>query len=149
MEIAHETVVVERVAATTAEGVFAALADQHSRPQWAVPLGDGLRIDELDLRTGGIDRFECGPPDSLGFHVTVEHLVVEPSTLIVDREQVTGSDGALLATSLVTWELTPDPAGVRIRETVQMVSMVGPGMIEGTRGGTAVVLDQLVAHLEG
>lgn len=148
MKICHDTIVEERVAATSAEAVFAAFADQHSRPLWAVPDGEGLRIDELDLRTGGIDRYECGPPDTLGFHVTVEHVVVHTPSLMVDREQVVGPDGDLLATSLVTWEVTPDPAGVRIRETVQVVSMVGAAMIEGTRGGTAAVMNQLVAHLE-
>lgn len=49
----------------------------------------------------------------------------------------------------MTWELLSEPAGVRIRETVQVVSTVGAGMIEGTRAGTALVLDRLVAHLEG
>lgn len=148
MEIAHDTIVEERVAATTAEAVFTAFVDRESRPRWAVPEGEGLRIDELDLRAGGIDRYECGPADSLGFHVTVEHLVVEAPHLILDREQVVGPDGHLLGTSLVTWELLPDPAGVRIRETVQVVSTVGAGMTEGTRVGTALVLDRLVAHLE-
>ena len=149
MEIAHDTIVEERVAATTAEAVFAAFADRASRPRWAVPEGEALRIDRLDLRTGGIDRYECGPEGTLGFHVTVEHLVVDAPALIIDREQVVRPDGDLLGTSLVTWELLPDPAGVRIRETVQVVSTVGAGMIEGTRGGTSVVLDRLVAHLEG
>lgn len=148
MEIVHDTIVEERTAAGSAEAVIAAFTDPHTRPDWAVPAGEGLRIDQLDLRTGGTDRFECGPPDALGFHVSVEHLVVDLPTLLVDREQVAGSDGAVIATSLVTWELTPVPGGVRIRETVQAVSLVGDGMIEGTRGGTAVVLDQLVAHLE-
>lgn len=149
MEICHDTIVEERVAATSAEAVFAAFADRRSRPEWAVPDGEALRIDELDLRTGGIDRYECGPTGTLGYSVTVDHVVVDSPSLMVDREQVVGPTGELLATSLVTWELFPDPAGVRIRQTVQMIALVGAGMIEGTRGGTAVVMDQLVTHLAG
>lgn len=144
----HDTIIEERTATSTPEAVFAALGDAGGRPGWAVPRGEGLRVDALDLRTGGVDRFECGPAGELGMHVEVEHLLVDAPRLVADRERVSTADGTVVSASLVTWEIEPAPEGVRIRETVQVVSLVGPGMIEGTRAGTAMVLDQLVAHLE-
>lgn len=148
MEVVHDTIVEERVAEASPDAVIAAFTDRRTRPEWAVPAGEVLRIDQLDLRTGGFDRYECGPPDGPGITVSVEHLAVHSPHLVVDRETAVGPDGALLATSLVTWELTSVPAGVRIRETVQAVSLAGSGMIDGTREGTALVLDRLVAHLQ-
>ncbi len=65
----------------------------------------------------------------------------------MDRESVTGEEG-LLSTSQITWEVAYAARGARIRETVQVTSLVGPAMIDGTHSGTALVLDQLVAHLE-
>ena len=57
------------------------------------------------------------------------------------------TDGQRLAASLTTFEFEPVESATNVTVTVQMVSFVGPGMIEGYESGNRSALENLSHHL--
>lgn len=147
-ETVHATLTLDRRVNAPIAAVWEAYADPAERARWSVPAGEALVYDEADFREQGRDRYRCGPPETLEFHVAVEYLRIVPQKLICYSETVRTAEQPL-ATSLLTWVF--DPAGDEslVSITCQLVSFVGQGMVDGNRNGHAKALAQLSEFLAG
>jgi uncharacterized protein YndB with AHSA1/START domain len=143
----HATITLERLYSAPVGRVFAEFADPVVRARWSAPSGDALIYDEADFRTGGQDRFRCGPQGSPKFSgETFYHLIV-PNERVVSTETV-DSGGQRLAVSLTTLDFEAVGGETNLTLTVQLVSLAGPGMIEGYESGNRSALENLSTHLK-
>lgn len=148
MTIDHETIQLTRTLSTDRASVWAAYADAVLRSRWSVPEGEAMVIDSDDLRSGGSSRYRCGSPGQLEFVGEIEYVQVAPSRSVVHTETMR-TGGELLSTGLLTWTFTEVPEGTEVCVTAQVASFVGPGMLEGTRNGHRIALEQLDSLLRG
>lgn len=148
MTIDHETIRLTRTLSADRASVWAAYADAALRSRWSVPEGEAMVIDSDDLRSGGSSRYRCGSPELLEFVGDIEYVQVAHSRSVVHTETVR-TGGEPLSTGLVTWTFTEVPEGTEVCVTAQVASFVGPGMLEGTRYGHRIALEQLDGFLRG
>jgi len=144
----HATITLERTYRAPLERVFSEFADPVARARWSAPSNDILIYDQTEFRSGGRDLFRCGPKNDPKFRgETFYHLIV-PNRRVVSSESL-DVDGQRLAVSLNTldFELTGERTNLKV--TVQMVSFVGAGMIEGYESGNKSALENLGRHLSG
>lgn len=128
--------------------VWAAFADTETRQRWSVPEGEALVYDRDDFRTGGRAEYRCGSPEALEFSAAIDYVRVEEETFAVHTDTV-WRGGELLATGLITWSFTDVPAGTLVTIVNQVVSFVGADMVEGSRNGHRIALEQLGVFLAG
>ncbi|GAA1848315.1 hypothetical protein [Brevibacterium marinum] len=84
----------------------------------------------------------------LEFSAAMSYICIEEGSYAVCTDTVwSGQD--LLGTALITWTFSDVPAGTRVSIVDQVVSFVGPDMIEGSRNGHRIVLEQLGALFAG
>jgi len=145
--IHHATIHLQGFYRAPVERVFAEFADPVARARWSAPSGDSLVYDAADFREGGHDVFRCGPPKDLRFCGQTTYLVIVPSKCVVFTETlVEGSKR--LAAALNTLHFEASDEGTMLQVTVQVVSFVGPGMVEGYESGNRSALDGLSRHLD-
>ena len=134
---------------TTPERLFALMSTTEGRAQWNAPDDvTEVRVETSDIRTGGVERALCIPPEGPEIGVTsVFHVVAAPS-LIVCTETLDMGDP--LSISLVTQEIARTAQGARLTVTIQMADLSGE-MEDGYREGWTAGLDKLarVAEAEG
>ncbi|SDR72386.1 Uncharacterized conserved protein YndB, AHSA1/START domain [Brevibacterium sandarakinum] len=128
--------------------VWAAFADTRSRQQWSVPAGEALVYDHDDFRSGGSAEYRCGTPGQLQSSAIVTYIAVEEQSFAVQTESVWRGDD-LLASGLISWFFDDVPAGTSVSIVDQVVSFVGQDMIEGSRNGHRIALEQLGTFLAG
>lgn len=142
----HATVDLEHFYLAPLERVFSEFADPATRVKWSAPSGDTLSYDKADFREGGSDIFRCGPPNDLRFRgQTTYHLIV-PNNCVVFTEVLT-EGGKRLAVALNTLSFKATGQGTTLKVTAQVVSFVGPGMVEGYDSGNKGALEGLARHL--
>jgi hypothetical protein len=73
------------------------------------------------------------------------HLIV-PNKRVVSSETL-DTDGQRLAISLNTLDFEATGESTNLKLTVQMISLVGAGMIEGYESGNNSALENLACHL--
>jgi len=142
----HANITFERTYSAPVERVFSEFADPQARAKWGTPSNDALVYDKSDFREGGRDVFRCGPPNNLKFRgVTIYHEII-PNRRVIWTETL--SKGAnRLAIALNSLEFEQGAEGANLKLTVQMISFVGPGMVEGYESGNRGALDSLSHHL--
>jgi uncharacterized protein YndB with AHSA1/START domain len=144
----HATITLEREYSAPVERVFSEFADPQARAKWSAPSNDALVYDEADFREGGCDVFRCGPPNNLKFRGVTTYHVIIPNRCVISTETVT--EGATsLAIALNSLEFEPSVEGANIKVTVQIISFVGPGMVESYESGNRDALEGLSRHLSG
>src|SRR5277367_6056339 len=144
----HATLTFEHSYSAPVERVFVEFADPLARAAWSAPSNGVLIYDETNFCAGGRDRFRCGPKDDPRLHgETVYHLIV-PNKRVVSTESL-GTEGQHLAVALTSLEFETTPDGTNLKMTVQMVSFVGPDMIEGYKSGNQSALESFSRHLNG
>lgn len=144
--LVHDTIQLEQQVSAGLQQVWRAFADSEARAQWGVPAGDEQVYDRDDFRTGGEAAYRCGDPGLLQYSVEVNYAAVDPRGVLVYTETVWSGDD-LLATALVSWELTLVGDATVVAVTDQVTSFVGPGMVEGHRNGHRKALKQLAELL--
>lgn len=148
MPIAHETIHLARTVSADRETAWAAYADPALRSRWSAPEGEAMTFDSDDLRSGGSGRYRCGSPDQLQFVGDIEYVRVDPARSVVHTETMrTASE--LLSAALMTWTFSEAAGGTKVSVTAQVTSFVGQGMLEGTRDGHRIALEQLAHFLHG
>ena len=148
-DLAHGTVVVDRRYPHPPAAVFGAYADIEQRSAWSAPSdAEDIVFDAHDFRVGGLDEFRCGLAGNLVFSGTTRYQHIVDDSLIVFIETI-AANGILGAVSLVTWHVEPDGDGAKLTITDQVVSLDGPGEIEGHRAGYSGILEQLDHFLAG
>jgi uncharacterized protein YndB with AHSA1/START domain len=142
----HATITLEHTYQAPIELVFSEFADPVARARWSASSGDVLIYDHTEFREGGRDLFRCGPKNDPRFHgATFYHLIV-PNECVISTETLE-ADGQPLAISLNTMEFESADEGAHLKVTVQMLSLVGPGMIAGYEAGNKGALENLARHL--
>jgi uncharacterized protein YndB with AHSA1/START domain len=142
----HATLVFERDVSGRVDEVFEAFARAKLRAEWGAPSDTAVIIyDADDFREGGEDRYRCGSRHNPNIHCTTRYLEIVNNGRIVSSETV-DMDGRRLGASLTTLELCAQGQNTRVKCTVQVVSFIGPAMIEGHTDGHNASLDNLVRH---
>jgi uncharacterized protein YndB with AHSA1/START domain len=147
-KLQHATIILERSYRAPVERVFSEFADPVARARWSPPSNDVLIYNQTDFRAGGRDLFLCGPKDDPKFRGETLYHVVVPNKSVVSSETV-DADGRRLAVSLSTLDFEATGESTSLKLTVQMVSLVGAGMIEGYESGNRSALENLARHLSG
>jgi uncharacterized protein YndB with AHSA1/START domain len=142
----HATITLERSYAAPLERVFSEFADPVARARWSAPSEDVLIYDEADFHVGGKDVFRCGPKGDPKFLGETRYLLIIPNVRVVSSETL-DMDGQRLAVSLTTLDFEPANDATNLTVTVQIVSFVGPGMIQGCESGNRSALENLSQHL--
>jgi uncharacterized protein YndB with AHSA1/START domain len=140
------TIILERVYPAPLERVFSEFADPVARARWSAPSNDALIYDQTDFRPGGQDLFRCGPKNNPKFRGETSYHLIVPNQCVVSTETV-DADGRRLAISLNTLEFEAMGVGTNLKLTVQIVSLVGAGMIASYESGNKSALDNLADHL--
>lgn len=144
--VVHETLSFERELPSSVVRVWRAFEDSSTRARWGSPRGEEQVCSHDDVRSGGTAAYQCGSPGELQFRGEVVYLDVVPAARVIHTDAVWAAD-QLLATALLTWEFWEGHAGVRLRLTDQVASLVGRDMIDGHRNGHTEALDQLAEFL--
>lgn len=102
------------------------LTDPHLRATWNGPSEDSQMVPVTsDLRVGGTDRHRCGPQDAPEFEVETRWYWLDAPTNAAFTETVEAG-GEAVATSLVTYRVTPQSTGSELHVTVAISSFCGP-----------------------
>jgi uncharacterized protein YndB with AHSA1/START domain len=144
----HATIAVERSYRAPVERVYSEFADPVARARWSTPANDVLIYEETDFRAGGRDVFRCGPRTDPKFRGETSYHLIVPNKRVVSTETL-DVDGERLAVSLSTLDFETTDEGTKLKLTVQIVSLVGVGMIEGYESGNKGALERLSRHLGG
>jgi uncharacterized protein YndB with AHSA1/START domain len=142
----HATINLQHSYEAPAELVFSEFADPAMRAKWSTPSDDVLVYDKADFREGGVDIFRCGPPNDLRFRGETTYHAIVPNRCVISTEILTDG-GSRLAVALNTLSFETTSAGTTLKVTIQMVSFVGPGMVEGYKSGNQGALESLARHL--
>jgi uncharacterized protein YndB with AHSA1/START domain len=144
----HATITLERTYPAPLERVFSEFADPVARARWSPPANDVLIYDQTDFREGGRDLFRCGPESAPRFRGETWYHLIVPNQRVISSETV-DVNGQRVAVSLNTLDLEATGEGTALKLTVQMVSLVGAGMIEGYESGNKSALENLARRLSG
>jgi uncharacterized protein YndB with AHSA1/START domain len=144
----HTTITLEHTYTAPLERVFSEFADPVTRARWSPPSSDLLIYDQTDFRVGGRDVFRCGPKNDPKFRGETLYYLIVPNERVVSSETV-DADGQRLAISLNTLDFEATGEGTHLKLTVQMVSLVGAGMVEAYESGNKSALENLARHLSG
>jgi uncharacterized protein YndB with AHSA1/START domain len=143
----HATITLERIYRAPLARVFSEFADPVARARWSAPSSkDVLIYDEADFRVGGRDVFRCGSANDPAFRGETLYHVIVPNQRVIWSETL-DTAGRRLAVSLTTLDLEESVDGAKLKMTVQMVSLAGPGVIEGFESGNKSALENLSRHL--
>jgi uncharacterized protein YndB with AHSA1/START domain len=143
----HATIKLEHAYSASVERIFSEFANPQSRAKWSAPSNDALVYDESDFRDGGRDVFRCGPANDLRFQGITTYQAIVPNRYVISTEIVT-EGGSCLAVALNTLEFKPTDKGSNLAVTIQVVSFVGPDMIQSYESGNRAALDGLSRHLD-
>ena len=144
----HATITLERSYRVPLERVFSEFANPTARARWSAPANEVLVYDETDFRVGGRDVFRCGPQKGPEFRGETLYHIIVPNTRVVSSETL-DADGQRLAVSLHTLDFEASGEDTKLKLTIQLVSLVGAGMIEGYESGNKSALESLSRHLNG
>jgi uncharacterized protein YndB with AHSA1/START domain len=141
-ETLHSTLVFERVIPAPIGEVFAAFADAKIRSIWSAPENDKVIYEKVDFQEGCQDQFRCGPKDEPNIQGVTHYWDIISNQRIISTELLS-LDGMKLAVSTATVELNPVNECTKLTSTVQIISLVGHGMIKGFKDGYNGALDKL------
>jgi len=144
----HATLVFEREIFASPAAVFAAIADPAARELWGPPSDAAVLIyEDADFGEGGLDRFRCGPKANPYVRGVTRYLDVVPERRVISSETLV-ADGRRLCVSLATLELVADGDKTRLKNTSQLVSFVGEGMVKEYTSATNTSFDSLVRYFQ-
>lgn len=112
---ANRTMTIARLIRATPEKVWRAWTDPEILPRWFGPTGYSCRTKEIDLRTGGLWRFDMIGPDGTIWRNRHHALTYAPHhkiTFLLDDDTDAGSPMA------VTVTLTPQSGGTLLTQSV-------------------------------
>jgi hypothetical protein len=90
--------------------------------------------------------FRCGPPNDLRFRGETTYQVIIPNKCVISTE-ILSEGGKLLAVALNTLSFEATGQGTTLKVTVQIVSFIGLGVVEGYTSGNKGALEGLARHL--
>ncbi|WP_445357186.1 SRPBCC family protein [Microbulbifer sp. ANSA002] len=147
-QLSHDTISISKTIKAPAEQVFSAWENPKARSIWGAPSKDeAVEFIENDFRVGGLDVHRCGQKNDLQFRVETHYYDISKPHLLLFTERVY-TDDSLLSASLITVAISQNKRATELQVTIQITSLVGLGMIDGTRNGWQCALSNLAAYLE-
>ncbi|WP_444941717.1 SRPBCC domain-containing protein [Microbulbifer sp. ZKSA004] len=147
-DFSHDTISISRRIKAPREWVFSAWEDPQARSIWGPPSEDeSIEFLENDFREGGLDVHLCGQKSDLRFRVETHYYEIRRPQRLLFTERVT-MDSSSLSVSLVSVEIRKIGSVTELEVTIQIASLAGLGMIDGTRNGWQRALSNLTAYLE-
>lgn len=140
----------DRHYALSAARLWHVLTDAKMRERWGGPSDDTvLEVERTDLTENGFERHRCGPKEAPEFIVDTRWYRLAAPELAVFTETLE-IGGEKLATSLVTYRLSPTETGTALAIRVAVSSFAGPDVPAefsgGWEGGLAN-LDRLITEV--
>ena len=146
--VCHASLTFERSCAAPLPSVFELYSNAKERERWSVPSDTAtFSYEEADFRVGGWDVFRCGSKEAPQYRGETHYLDIVPDKRIV-FSQVISQGKQHLCASMNTVRFEPQGEGTKITATVQLVSFVGDGMIEGTKLGMNAAFDKFMAAVQ-
>ncbi len=111
------TMILERLINATPQAVWRAWTDPTMLPKWFGPAGYSCKTKEIDLRTGGLWRFDMIGPDGTLWpnrHHTLVYTPLQKITFLLDDDTDNGTPME------VTVTLTPQNGGTLLTQKVVM-----------------------------
>ena len=140
---------VERIFKATPAQAFKAFADERAKSRWFSGGDDYTMIERsMDVRPGGrevaVGKWKSGVTsrfDAVYFDVVPDRRLVYAYEMHIDARKI--------SVSLACVEIEPHPAGVKLKVAEQAVFLDGYEDNGSRERGTNVLMDKLVASLEG
>ena len=129
-------IALNRLIAASAEVIWRAWTDPALLPQWFGPIGYACKTKEIDLREGGLWRFDMIGPDGTIWPNRHRYTVMQPTNRL---EFLMDGDDDATAPMQVCVTLTPEAGGTRITQTITFPSVEA---CEGAKAFGAVELGQ-------
>lgn len=142
-------IVLSRVIKAKREFVFAAWADPEHLPRWFGPAGFEVETKEIDIRVGGVWRFDMIAPNGQRYASRMFFRRIEPPRLIeIDHGYDIDDDPARFRTTLTFDEQSDGKTVITLRQLHPTKALrdakIGFGAVEyGYQ-----TLDKLAAHVE-
>ncbi|MBV9833757.1 MAG: SRPBCC family protein [Alphaproteobacteria bacterium] len=142
-------IVLSRIIAARRETVFAAWTDPEHLPRWFGPAGFTIESKEIDIRVGGVWRFDMIAPDGRRFINRMTFRRIERPTLIeFDHGTDSDDDPAQFRTTLTFDEQSDGKTVITLRQLhptkARRDAVIGFGAVEyGYQ-----TLDKLARHVE-
>jgi len=147
-QLSHDTISINKTIEAPIEHVFSAWADPKARSIWGAPSEDeAIEFLENNFRVGGRDIHRCGQKSNLRFIVETRYYEISRPSRLLFTERV-AADDELLSLSTISVEIDDCGNLVELNVTVQIVSLVGSDMIEGTRKGWEKAIAQFGTFVE-
>ncbi len=148
MTLVHETIEFQRDFPVPPERVFRAFTDIREREIWSAPSDRvEVKIDQSDMRPGGLERARCGPRGDMQWDLITYYHVIDAGQVITFTE-ILSERGTTLTAALVTFAFSPLPeGGTRLKLTDQITSFVGAEAAAGHRMGYTQALHNLADRL--
>lgn len=144
----HDTFTISWTIHAPAEKLFAALDDPTARNKWGPPSDDeAIALLENDFHVEGLDVRRCGQKSDLRFPVEARYYEISRPHRLSFTERVS-TDDRPLSTSLITVAIADNGSMTELDITIQIASLVGWAMIDGTRTGWQIAASKLATHLE-
>lgn len=137
-----------RKIAATPDRLWHLLTDPQSRGLWNAP-DDDMQMTPLteDVRVGGVERHRCGPEDAPMFEADTRWYRLEaPRDAAFTETILIGGDA--IATSLVTYRVSPISDGCELHVTVAISSFCGPDAAGEFQTGWTNALNKLAAYAQ-
>ena len=146
----HDTITAERVFRSPPEAVFRAWEDPATHEHWQpAPEGTEYVYDGHDFRAGGIERCELRRGDEILARFVNRYVEIMEGERIIFSVRAETAGGELVSVSQHTIALTAENGGTRLSCTEQVVWPGGVSRRTEHEIGWKMLLDRLVAFLDG
>ncbi|MGY8666302.1 SRPBCC family protein [Bradyrhizobium sp. UFLA05-109] len=140
-------IVLSRVIDAPRELVFEAWSDPKHLPQWFGPAGFRIESKEIDVRVGGVWRFDMIGPDGMVYPNRMRFLRIDKPRLIELNHGVDKDEDSGMFRMTVTFDAHGDKTVLTLRQlhptAAQRETVIGFGAVElGYQ-----TLDKLAAHV--
>ena len=128
--------------------VFEALTNPRDRMAWGPPDADSVVLIEGNDQpvTGMRDTARVGPRDNPYVDVATDWIVLDAPSCLIYAETLM-AEGAVLTTSLATFELSENGDGTDMRATIHLVNFAGAEMMGEVEAGWSHAVDSLAQHV--
>lgn len=142
-------IVLSRVIAAPRDVVFSAWADAEHLPKWFGPAGFGIDTKEIDIRVGGLWRFDMIAPNGHRYPSRMRFRRIEPPALIeFDHGADDADDPAMFRTTITFDEQSDGKTVITLRQIHPTKAQRDAKMAFGAVEYGYQTLEKLARHVE-
>jgi uncharacterized protein YndB with AHSA1/START domain len=142
-------IVLSRLIDARREVVFSAWSDPKHLPNWFGPAGFKTETKEIDIRVGGLWRFDLIAPDGQRWRSRMQFRRIEPPTLIeIDHGADSDDDPARFRTTITFDEQDNGKTVITMRQLHPTKAQRDAGIGFGAVEYGCQTLEKLASHVE-